>query len=90
MGLCAYYYKFDDGVPADNPRVCKSGYIGEDGNCEPGLRSKHPGNPCSFDIDCEYINVNDTVVKTGTCTCGFNAGKYQANSITRQLFLLSP
>lgn len=75
LGKCAFYYSFDNSTKADNPKVCQSGYISKNNTCSPGLRSRHPGNPCTYDLDCEYVDENDKVVKTGKCTCGFNSGK---------------
>ena len=87
LGKCAFYYSFDVGAEADNPTVCQSGYIGQEGTCQPGLRSKHPGNPCSSDLDCEYIDHNDKVVKTGSCTCGYNSGMFCASIPSSNKFI---
>lgn len=70
---CAFYYTFTNGAEADNAKACESGYI-EDGVCVAGLRTKNPGQPCTSDDDCKFIDENGKVKKTGNCTCGFNAG----------------
>lgn len=72
---CAFYYTFAIGSDADNPKACESGYI-ENGQCVAGLKTKNPGQPCTSDADCEFIDSNGVVKKTGTCSCGFNAGIY--------------
>lgn len=71
---CAFYYTFADGSEATNPEACESGYI-ENGKCQTGLKTKNPGQPCSSDSDCMFIDGQGKVKKYGNCTCGFNAGK---------------
>ena len=70
---CAFYYTFADGTEATNPQACESGSI-ENGKCTKGLRTKTPGQPCSSDQDCMFIDGKGVVKKYGNCTCGFNAG----------------
>lgn len=70
---CAFYYTFTVGADANNKAACESGYI-EDGKCVAGLRTKSPGQPCSSDQDCTFIDGAGLVKSFGECTCGFNAG----------------
>lgn len=82
---CAFYYTFADGTDATNPQACESGYI-ENGKCTKGLRTKNPGQPCSSDEDCMFIDGDGKVKKYGNCTCGFNAGSLYL--IARLLLIL--
>lgn len=84
---CAFYYTFAIGTEATNPQACESGYI-ENGKCQAGLRTKNPGQPCSTDKDCMFIDSEGKVKKYGNCTCGFNAGTTLSN--LRFLLLLQP
>ena len=72
---CAFYYTFTEGADADNPKACESGYT-EGGKCVPGLRTLNPGQPCTTNEDCMFIDGQGVVKKFGNCTCGFNAGSY--------------
>lgn len=74
-GLCAFYYSLQNGVPADNPVACESGYIA-DGSCAKGLVSRFLGQPCTGDSDCAYQNDKGEVVAFGVCQCGFNPGAF--------------
>ncbi len=68
MNRCAYYYSYDNGIPADNPskkifyfkwyiinkiEACASGYV-KDGYCKEGpiSREKIKPKPCEKDEDC--------------------------------------
>jgi len=75
MNRCAFYYSALNGIPADNPYVCESGYI-KDGKCGAGLISKNKGQPCSMDEDCEFVDSENKVIGTGKCECGYNAGAF--------------
>ena len=70
---CAFYYSFANDEAADNEEACISGRI-KDGKCSGGLRSQYPGQPCTYDSDCAFVNEEGEIEGYGTCTCGYNAG----------------
>ncbi len=72
---CAFYYSIENGVKADNPVTCKSGYISEE-NCSQGPISLNKGQPCSSDDECIFVNEEGEVIEEKSCECGFNGSAF--------------
>jgi len=74
-GKCIFQYSAANEVIATNTLACISGRI-VDGKCAVGLKSKYPGNPCTNNIDCDWVNDEGVTEEYGVCTCGYNPGGF--------------
>jgi len=56
---CTFYYSLENGLQANNPRACLSGYINRtNSSCSDGPVSEIKGKPCDTDEDCLLIGVD--------------------------------
>eukprot|EP01015_Nassula_variabilis_P019240 TRINITY_DN3225_c0_g1_i2.p1 TRINITY_DN3225_c0_g1~~TRINITY_DN3225_c0_g1_i2.p1 ORF type:complete len:292 (+),score=27.05 TRINITY_DN3225_c0_g1_i2:3-878(+) len=75
LGRCAYYYQFEDDIPADNPKTCASGYV-KDKKCKKGRISQYKGRPCDNDQDCALVDGDGNTIDYSECSCGYNGGGF--------------